>query len=590
MKPFEDWSYQDAVDEIAARKNARVGEAGYDANRAMAEAYDFWQDGKTWVGPRGTAAVWVAALKAAVAQQHVPGAASLEALGNFARGLFGKEANVQLVPRAPVAEGSDEEAALKKEAEEILSFLSAWWDRVGLWAKLRQAGVRSRWATWGPLRLWIPSGRLAEGEDGARALPSLPSFEGALGAIELSAPEPDHAIAFTHPDTQARAALFHFVEQEDGRDVNRVELWYQDAEQTRLRILPQSGEPEDLGPYPWGGEVPVAEVDGELLLTEVVRRQEAALDFAETNVVKVGETAGFRERYTMNAEPNGLWLTTEPPGGATRTHTDEQGKTLYFWPTPRSMGPAVTTDLIGVKTETGTTGEKRATPGVEIADPVDPEFATKGAEYRRARVLQLCHQGHLAMIGTGEASGFAYEQARAAFRGDLEWHKSPAEIALLRLLVTAIRMAESMASEARSILERFRLVVTLTPDPGPLAPDYMEEIRAQVKEGLLSRASALGKLGVEDVQAELAAIDQDPEAMLGVVVKRVGVITSLLAANPNMPMVAAAVVAGWEEAEAKKLFADADAATAQDRQGRQEMLDALQRGRGNPAPPQPEAA
>ena len=434
MKLFTDWTYRDAVDEIAARKEARVTETGYKANRAMVEDHDFWQDGATWVGPRGTAAAWAAALKAAVEQQHIPGAASLEALSNFVRGLFGKEANVQVVPRKPVAEGSDEEKRLKSEAAELVALLSTWWDRVGLWAKLREAGARSRWATWGNLRLWIPEGRLASGQGTSLTLPTLGSFAEALDAIELSAPEPDHCIVLTHPRTQQRAAVFHFMGTDDtGKETKRVELWFEEGEGTRLRLLPETGEPEENGPYSWAGALPVSEMDGELMLTQVVRRQDAALDFAETNVVKVGETAGWRERYTTNAEPNGLWLMTAPSGpGPHRSTTDAQGNTIYFHPLPRSLGPAVTTDLIGVKTSVEGQKETRATPGVVIADPVDPEFAIKGAEYRRKRVLELCGQGHLAMIGTGESSGFAYEQARSVFRGDLEWHKSPAEMALLR--------------------------------------------------------------------------------------------------------------------------------------------------------------
>lgn len=586
MKPFSEWTYKDAVDEIAARKEARVTEAGYEANRAMVEDHDFWQKGETWVGPRGTAAAWAAALKAAIEQQHIPGAASLEALSNFVRGLFGKEANVQAVPAQPVAEGSEEEAALKKEAAALVALLSTWWDRVGLWANLREAGARSRWATWGALRLWIPEGRLEEGTEGELKLPSFPSFEEALEAIELSAPEPDHCIALTHPRTQQRAAVFHFVSSDAaGTETKRVELWYQDGESTHLRILPESGSPEDDGPYPWGGALPVAEMDGQLMLTPVVRRQEAALDFAETNVVKVGETAGFRERYTMNAEPNGLWLPTAPTGpGPHRSVEDGKGGRVYFHPLPRALGPAVTTDLIGVKTSVDGGKETRASPGVSIADPVDPEFAIRGAEYRRKRVLELCGQGHLAMIGTGESSGFAYEQARSVFRGDLEWHKSPAEMAVLKLFIALIRMAESMTTEAPGYLERFRLVVTLTVDPGPVSPEFVEQTMALVEKGLLARTSAMGRIGVEDVAAELEAIAQDPEAQLGLLRKRVEIMTLLMGASPELPMVQAAVAAGWEEAEAKQLFAEADAAAVQARQGREEIAAALREGRTGPEP------
>ncbi|HET7321186.1 MAG TPA: hypothetical protein VFI96_01745 [Longimicrobiaceae bacterium] len=578
MKPFDQWTYRDAAQAITKRKERSVGAEGYKANRALVEEHDFWQNGETWVGPRGSAAAWAAALREAIEKQHIPGAASLEALSNYARGEFGKEPLVQAVPAEPVAEGSEREDALTAEAEALIADLSAWWDDAGLWAKLRQAGIRSRWATWGTLRLRIRPGVLQEGENGAPQLPAFSSFAEALSAIEVSAPEPEHAIVLEHPDTGQRAALFTYEEGEQRQ--KRAELWYQDGEQTVFRILPEGGEVAEVDRYDWAGELPISEMDGELLLTEVVRRQEAALDFAETNVVKVGETAGFRERYTMNAEPNGIWTTAVPPGPGPHTQeTDERGQTLYFHPVPRSMGPATTTDLVGRKVKSDQSGEQRANPGVHIADPVDPQFAITGAEYRRARVLQLCHQGHLAMIATGEASGFAYEQARAVFRGDLEWHKSPAEMALLRLLTALVRMADSMTSEPARVLERLRLVVTLTPDAGPISPELRAAVMQEVEKGLRSRESAMGMLGIEDVSAEMEAIQQDPAAQLGLLERRVGVLTLLMGANPDLSMVQAAIAVGWDEEEARKLFGEADAAAAQTRQGREEIAAALQRGR-----------
>lgn len=594
MKPFAEWTYQDAVKEIAARKDRRVGDAEYKVNRAMVEEHDLWQDGDMWRGPRGTDAAWAAGLQAAIEKQFIPGGAVLEALSNFARGLFGKEANVQAVPARPLAEGSEEEKRANEEATELVEMLSVWWDRVGLWKMLRHAGARSRWAGWGSLRLWIPEGKLEavqseEGSPPVRELPTFQSLEEALSAIDLSAPEPDHAIVISHPETQQQAALFHFVDGESpgDREKSRVELWFQDGEETRLRILPQTGDPEELGPYAWGGALPVTEMDGELMITEIVRRQESGLGFAETNVVKTGETAGFRERYTTNAEPNGVWLQTPPSGVPNpRSMRDESNALWYLHTIPRSLGPAVSTDLIGIKMKATGPGEAevRATPGVVIADPVDPEFAIKGAEYRRKRVLELCGQGHLAMHGTGKASGFAYEQARATFRGDLEWHKSPAERAILLLFQALIRMAESMTAEAPRWLERFRLIVTLSVDPGPVSPEFREQIMTEVEKGLRSRASAMGLLGIEDVGGELEAIEQDPEAQLGLLRKRVEVMTLLMGASPGLSLVQAAVAAGWDEADARKLFAEADAAAVQERQARDEIADALRRGRGEPEP------
>lgn len=583
MKRFEEFTYQDAVDALAARKAERVGDA-YDVNQKMAEAGDFWQDGSLWVGPRGSDEAWNAAIKAVIARQFVPGGAVLEAIGNFVRGLLGKQANIQAVPLGPVEEGSDEANRLKAEADEIIEALSVWWDRVRLWQRMREVAARSRWAGWGAIRLRIPPGKLEreEGEDGVvTRLPRFDNFAEALSAVDLSAPEPVYCAVIEHPDTLQRAAIFHYT-GDDKR--GRVELWYEDGEETVFRLLVEGGEEaEEEARFPWGGRIPVAEMDGDVLLTEPVRRSEAALAFALTNTVRVGETAGFRERYTTNAEPSGIWLPT-PPGnlGPHRTMDDGEGGILYFHPLPRSLGAGITTDLIGVWGDAE--GETRASPGVTIADPVDLDYATKGAEFWRRRVLELCHQGHLAMTTRGEASGYAYEQSRAAFIGDLDAHVDPAERALTETLEAAVAMAESMMVNPPGILERFRLIVTITPDPGPVSPELAQETRDNVKAGLLSRSTAMAKIGVDDVAAELDAIEQDPQSQIGAIKERVAIMLQLKAAEPDMPLVQAAIVAGWDEDEARRLFTETDAAAVQARQEREAIAAALRGGQGEPDP------
>lgn len=588
MTRFEDFTYDDAAAEIERRKAERLGDA-YATNHGMAERHDFWQGGKLWVGPRGSPEAWEARVKAAVEAQFVPGGAILEALANFTRGLFGKQANIQAVPAGPVEEGSAADKALDKEAEELVEALSVWWDRVELWAKMREVGSRSRWAGWGALRLRIPAGRLRERKtaDGVvRELPTFKALAEALAAIELDAPEPDHCILIQHPDTQQRAAIFHYSKKNDaGQTENHVELWYDEGEgdqrRTVLRILPEKGEAEGPYPYEWGGRLPVSEMDGELMLTEPVRRAEAALAFAATNVVRVGETAGFRERYTMNAEPAGLWLPTRPiTEGAVRSMDDGKGGTLYFHPLPRSLGAGVTTDLVGIPIEAGADGEKRATPGIEIADPVDPEYATKVVEFGRARVLHLCHQGHLAMTARGESSGTAYEQARATFAGDLQLHVDPAERALTQVLEAVVTMAESMMGRPAKVLDRLRLIATLTPDAGPVSPEYSRETRELVKEALLSRSTAMARLGTDDVAAELDAIDQDPASQLAMTERR----AKAMAAFPDeVPLVIRAILVGYTEEEARRYFGEADAARVRgEEQARDEIRAALERGRTEP--------
>lgn len=586
MKRFEEWTYDDAVQAIAAHMEDRVGKAAYQVNRAMVEDGDFWQHGELWIGPRGSDEAWQAKIRAAIERQHVPGGAVLEAIGNFVHGLLGKQAHIQAVPLEPAEEGSEAEARQKQEADELVEQLSVWWDRVRLWTLMRLVAARSRWAGWGSLRLRIPPGRLvrSEGEDGGVVLrlPRFSSFAEALAAIDLSAPEPEHCVVIEHADTQQRAAIFHYTVDPSGEgqeQEKRVEIWYQDGDDTVLRLLTEGDGEVQSERYPWGGRLPISELDGELLVTEPVRRTEAAYMAAQTNIMRAIESSGFRERYTTNAEPAGIWLPTPPENiGPTPTVTDDRGNTLYLHPLPRALGAGITTDLVGIVTERTADGEKRATPGIEFADPVDPEPLIRAAEYWRGRVLQLCYQGHLAMSGRGEASGYAYEQSRAAYAGDLDAHVDPTERAITETLEAAVVMGESMMDSPPRYLERFRLIVTVVPDPGPVSSAAQQEIRANVEAGLLSRPSAMAQIGVDDVAAELDAIEQDPQSQLGVLKERTAIMAQLKAAEPEMSLVQAAIIAGWDEEEAQRLFAEADAAAVQARQAREAIAEALRGG------------
>lgn len=584
MKRVEDWTYNDAVAAVDAHVNERVGD-DYATNAAMIEDGDFWQDGKHWVGPRGGDVAWEAAIKAAVERQHIPGGAILEGVGNFVRGLVGKQANIQAVP----LEGDADDEAAREAAAELVEALSVWWDDRRLWEKMRRVVARSRWAGWGTFRLRILPAKLerTRTEDGeVTRLPRMESFADALAAIDLEAPEPDQCVVIEHPDTGQRVAIFHYAVIDDGnKGKNRVEVWYEDGDKTRLRVLEEGGEQVASGEYDWGGRLPVSEMDGELMVTEPVRRAEAAFAFAQTMVVRAGESAGFRERTTSNAEPAGLWLPTPPVNGPVRSIDDGRGGTLYFHPLPRSLGAGVTTDLVGIVTKATDAGEERATPSITYADPVDPEFAIRPAHHWRARVLELCQQGHLALITRGESSGIGYEQARATFAADLDAHVDPAERALTEILEAAVTMAESMQANPDRWLERFRMIVTITPDPGPISPERRKQIIEEVKAGLKARSTAMAELGTDDVAAELDAIEQDPQSQLGAIKERVGIMLQLKAAEPDLSLVQAAIAVGWDADEARDLFGEADAAAAQARQAREEIADALRGGReGEPEP------
>ena len=77
----------------------------------------------------------------------------------------------------------------------------------------------------------------------------------------------------------------------------------------------------------------LAELRAPVLITDPVRRQQARLNFFESTLVRVVETAGFAERYTLNAAPQGMWLKTPPTTApALDTQVDANNVTWYLHP------------------------------------------------------------------------------------------------------------------------------------------------------------------------------------------------------------------------------------------------------------------
>lgn len=560
-----------------AAVSAAVGdEKQYAANRAYIEKHDHWQDGDQWVGPRGSKEIWPQ-IKSAIRRQFVAVDVLGEVLDRVANALLQREPEVAFAPLEPIEEGEDGFEEQEEAAKTLQEYVSAWWDGVGLWKKARVATKRSRWAGRGVLRLWTPPGRLEKGADGKLRAPSELDFPAALELIELSAPEPEAAAVLREPETQRPYGVFLY---EEGGEP-RAEVWSVDAESGETVLLVLGGEEDQEHRYQLGGLLPIVEMEAEPLITEPVTSQQNRLNFFESLLNRVGESAGFPERYTLNAQPHGIWSEAPPTEGPPLQEMEFRGKKYYLHAAPRTLGSAVTTELLGVSTKDRDGKQQMATPGVVFKEPTDPEYAIRSATHARGTILKSCKQGHLAGESTAEASGDAYEQARADFVADLDDTRSPLEAMLRSLISCVVAFAADLSGEANP-LKRYRCVVNLFVQTGPITPEAKRENASQVEKALLSREGAMVRNGVEDVAAELQRIEAEPETQLGIIQKRATVISTLMAANPEMSMVQAAIAAGYEKKEALELFGEADAEAVRARQGREEIAAALQEGGTEP--------
>jgi len=201
-------------------------------------------------------------------------------------------------------------------------------------------------------------------------------------------------------------------------------------------------------------------------------------------------------------------------------------------------------------------GESRATPGVVFKEPTDPEFAIKSARHAYRSILEECKQSHMVGEGTAEASGVAYQQARADYEDDLADMKGALEALLRATLEAAIAWAEAMMGSGSPLLERYRLTVDLTVQSGPITADEQEQNNGNVRAGTLSIETAMAQNGVEDVDAELRRIRESPESVVKLRKEQIMAIMEM--AREGIPLSVGAQIVGisdpdelaqWREAE-----------------------------------------
>jgi hypothetical protein len=569
---FREWDYSDARTAVRFVIEETLGQEDFDSNKAFVEEQDHWQDGDTWVGPDGGSDLAVRSkVLQSVKRQFTPVDVINEVLDNFADALLGREASVSFTPITPEGTDGVPSDAQKAEADLMQSLISAWWDRVKLWEMARRAARRARWSMRGALRVWIPPSYLVrpgaplstetEGQNVAESAATLPrnlSLTQALARIHLYAPTPDECVVYIDPESQQKAAVFLFTRNH----AVAAEIWFIEGEgenaKATVRIVGE-GEDERMYSLPIGAKLPINEMWAELLITEPIRRQQNRLNFFESLLVRVGETAGFAERYTLNAMPQGEWLDAPPSDGPPLAEEEIGGRTWYLHAVPRTLGAAITTDLRGVTTEDAVSGkESIATPDVKFKEPTNPEYAITAAQHARDTILQSAKQGHLTTSHTSRAqiSGFAYEQARARFEKDLANVKSPLEGLIRDTIAAVIALAEVMSNGQEipvGFLDRFRVVVNVYINAGPISPDALRAYRELYDDGLASRETTMTRTGIEDTTSEIMAIEGDRDAKISVISQQAVAIKALTDAGASLE--AAALFVGVSEEEAKKLIA-----------------------------------
>lgn len=508
IKPVSQWTtYQD----VKAAVDAGLP-TDYEVCRRMVEEENMWLDGDGWIGHRTGDAVVDGTMRARIEPQFVSDDVIGELVENRTSGLIGLEADIALAPVGEIEEG-DVPEALAAEADKALGDFAAWWDHKRLWEKVGLASDRVSWAMRGAVWPYVPDGNLQRSGESARpslTLPTGKSLAEALDLIELDAPAPNAARRYVDPTTGRAVAIILVTIGEQ----KRAQVWEVNPEtkQTQVRVFVEGGGTPAGVAADLGGRLPFGEMEGKRIVTPSLRRSQALLNFIMTMTGRTVESAGFRERYISNAEPELLWLTSAPAfTPVIKTQKSEAGHVIAWGVrVPRTLGAGILTELQGLELPSADGKSQQVlSPTVQWADPVDPAFATGAADTVTTRLYKRGKQGHLGLAKTGETSGVAYQQARAQFESDLRRLKGSCEGMIRDVLEGALALAGRMCPEAARILQRYRVVVNLRISAGPITPEESQTAVALRDAGLISQQSAQARVGVEDPDAEQEAIRSD---------------------------------------------------------------------------------
>ncbi len=464
---------------------------------------DHWQGGAGWTGPTLPESHTQYGLTMQLLEKiFVSRNSTAQAVNQHVAGVLGNP------PRWTITGGSDE---LMQEAEKLLATWLA--NQQGyamrpvskdtkLCSPLEVASLATKHAllaTRGALRFFVTNpGQPTNDQDGPTEevtgkhnLPVLP-VEQAINQIFIHNPDPRQAAVFVDEATMTTVGLYTYIEDK----VQKAELSYIDREgNTILLILDETGI-ESGAVLPLGRRLMHYEIERPLFVTEQIRAAQKALNKAETMTSKNLDVGGFLERVFLNAQPPGIWQKNEQTG------IEE------FKPTPLEIGPGMTTFLSGMEEMRSDGSRTYATPSALFREPTNPEAFINTSDHYHASILEQCGQLHTLLANEGNISGESRSQARDAYKKSLLETKPEADKALVWILETVLSLAAILSGQPGRY-EPLAVSVDCQLDLGIVTTDEITQAVNAHESGLLSRETAMSKIGVADPQAEKKRIQEE---------------------------------------------------------------------------------
>ena len=533
---FEQWRAENALEVVRQPDQLALSAMKFVAG-------DHWQNQKGWLGPLNIASakrgVTPTGALNEIKRGFISQNASKEVLVRHLSAVLGREPRWTVAPRKKPKQGQQIPAQQQEAIEEADDAFVEWWDARDAREVFAQAAAHMLQTDEGYLRLFLPPGLLKVDPDtGEVTPPEASSLAEAMSYLYLHAPEPGTAGVGCDRSTMDEVCVYVRTERVNDRDVRRIEVAFVDRAnggQTVFRILRergegpvrervkavladakaaagnavravvggQPGEPpprtdiEDEAVVPLGGRLPVIRMRRDRLITEQVQQLQRYLNLGHSTSARNTTTAGFRERIITNAQ--------QPK----EVVKDEETGKEKLVPMDLPTGGASVAYLTGLSWMDREKQLRQVlTPGVHFKDPVDAATFRSNKQLAYEAILQECMQMHALISGDATASGESRLQARADFATSLRPTKAQLDKAGRKLFEMLLAWAAWLCGQE----DRFaglRVTFDCRIDTGPLTSSEQEQIRSNAEKGFITYSTARTMLGVEDPDAEEAAIERE---------------------------------------------------------------------------------
>jgi hypothetical protein len=526
--PFRDWT--------KSQIDAALYSTTTEINLTRARAYiggDHWQGGDAWIGPMprpGTDGY--AQARAAIAKGFVSRNVIGEVVDRHKQGVVGHEPIWGFTPREGLREGETPDAAEQALVDEAEALITEWWDDKQCHEMIQNAAQTLLWSKRAMLRLYVPKAFLREEVRPGGRIVKVLEVSDIREALSVIFPEhlpPEGSAMAVDEDSRLKVGLMVTTRKRDGQRV--YELSYQDGTDTIVRVIDGGSDIEYR--YSLTGHLTMYEMTRELLVTEQMYQGQNALNLCLTMSPRVVTTAGFLERALLNVQLPGHFKRD-----ADGNETDE------FVPGPHEVGAGTTNAYVGVTTMDQDGNQSVATPDVKWREPSDtkPIIQAKRAHYQD--ILEEADQAHILIAGDAEASGKAREQARADYDNSLRLTAPQVEAAIRWMLDTVLAWAEALAGKGGTYTTKLKATAQCRIDTGPITPEERNTNTTLVKEGMLSKTTAMSRNGVLDPDAEITRIAAQEDFALTLTARRITIVKDAVAAQ--VPLEAAMQIAGLD--------------------------------------------